>query len=59
PSVAGASTEDLLPSIVFSLARTAVRETVVGGRLVVEDGQHHARDEIIERFKDLQRRLWA
>ena len=57
-SIAGAGADDLLPAIVFSLARTAVRDTVVGGRRIVEDGQHRAQDEIIERFNDLQRKLW-
>jgi formimidoylglutamate deiminase len=57
-SIAGAGTNDLLPAIVFSLARTAVRDTVIGGRRIVEDGQHRAQDEIIERFTDLQRKLW-
>jgi formimidoylglutamate deiminase len=57
-SIAGAATEDLLPAIVFSLARTAVRDVVVGGRRIVEDGQHRAQSEIIERFTNLQRRLW-
>jgi formimidoylglutamate deiminase len=59
PSIAGASTEDLLPAIVFSLSRAAVRETAVGGRLVTEAGRHHAQDEIVSRFAALQRRLWA
>ena len=58
-SVAGACDEDLLPSILFSLARTAVREVVVGGRLVVEDGGHGAASEIVRRFVALQRRLWS
>ena len=58
PSIAGAGTDDLLPAVVFSLARTAVREVVVGGRHIVEDGQHRTQDEIIERFTNLQRRLW-
>jgi formimidoylglutamate deiminase len=57
-SIAGAGAEDLLPAIVFSLARTAVRDMVVGGRRVVEDGHHRTQNEIIERFTDLQRRLW-
>jgi formimidoylglutamate deiminase len=57
-SIAGAGADDLLPAVVFSLARTAVRDTVVGGRRIVEDGQHPAQDEIIERFADLQRKLW-
>ncbi len=58
PSIAGASDEDLLPIIVFSLARTAVREVAVGGRLVVEEGRHPAQEEIVSRFAELQRKLW-
>jgi formimidoylglutamate deiminase len=34
-SIAGSSTEDLLAAIVFSLARTAVRDVVVAGRQIV------------------------
>jgi formimidoylglutamate deiminase len=59
PSIAGASTEDLLPAIVFSLSRAAVRETAVGGRLVVDSGRHPAQEEIVTRFTSLQRRLWG
>jgi formimidoylglutamate deiminase len=59
PSIAGTGTDDLLPSIVFSLARTALRETVVGGRLVVEGGRHAAQDETVARFTALQRKLWG
>ena len=58
PSVAGASGEDLLPAVVFSLSRAAVREVAVGGRLVVEGGAHPAQDEIVSRFDALQKRLW-
>ncbi|HEX8475947.1 MAG TPA: formimidoylglutamate deiminase [Pyrinomonadaceae bacterium] len=58
PSIAGAAAEDLLPSILFSLARTAIREVAVGGRLVVEDGAHPSASEIVTRFNALQRRLW-
>jgi formimidoylglutamate deiminase len=58
PTVAGACAEDLLPAIVFSLSRTAVREMAVGGRLVVEGGTHTAQDEIVSRFAALQQRLW-
>ncbi|HEV2864027.1 MAG TPA: formimidoylglutamate deiminase [Pyrinomonadaceae bacterium] len=57
PSVAGADSEDLLPAVVFSLSRAAVREVAVGGRLVVEDGRHAAQGETIERFKALRRKL--
>ena len=59
PSVAGAAAEDLLPAVVFSLSRAAVREVAVGGRLVVEGGRHAAQDEIVSRFAALQRRLWG
>ena len=59
PTVAGAHTEDPLPAIVFSLSRAAVRETAVGGRILVEGGRHAAQDEIVSRFKVLQKKLWA
>jgi formimidoylglutamate deiminase len=58
PTVAGADAEDLLPAIVFSLSRAAVRETAIGGRLVVESGRHPAQHDIVSRFSALQRRLW-
>jgi formimidoylglutamate deiminase len=59
PSVAGAVEEDLLPAVVFSLTRAAVRETAVGGRLITEDGRHPAQEQIVSRFAALQRRLWG
>src|SRR5215213_101955 len=39
-SIAGAATEDLLANIVFSLSRTAIRDVVVAGKRIVEDGKH-------------------
>ncbi len=59
PCIAGASAEDLLPAIVFSLSRAAVRETAVGGRLIVEAARHSAQDEIVSRFNSLQKKLWG
>ncbi|HMF58608.1 MAG TPA: amidohydrolase family protein, partial [Pyrinomonadaceae bacterium] len=59
PSIAGASIDDLLPAIVFSLSRTAVREVAVGGKLIVEDGHHRASAEVAEKFSALQRKLWG
>ncbi|MGI9166783.1 MAG: formimidoylglutamate deiminase [Pyrinomonadaceae bacterium] len=59
PSIAGASLDDLLSSIVFSLSRTAVKEVVVGGKMIVEDGRHPLQEEIVERFTILQKKLWA
>jgi formimidoylglutamate deiminase len=59
PSIAGAAPDDLLSSIVFSLSRTAVRDVVVGGKRIVEDGRHARQEEIVERFKALQKKLWG
>ncbi len=41
-SIAGSSPDDLLTNIVFSLARTAVRDVVVAGKRIVENGKHQA-----------------
>ena len=59
PSIAGAAENDLLSAIVFSSSRAAVREVVVGGQPIVSEGQHLIQEEVIERFNDLQRRLWS
>jgi formimidoylglutamate deiminase len=59
PSIAGSPSEDLLSSIVFSLSRTAIKDVVVGGKRIVEDGRHPQQEEIVERFKALQKRLWG
>ncbi|MGA9998149.1 MAG: formimidoylglutamate deiminase [Pyrinomonadaceae bacterium] len=58
PSIAGASPDDLLASIVFSSTRASVREVFVGGKQIVEDGQHLLQQEIVQRFGALQKRLW-
>jgi len=59
PSIAGASEDDLLSSIVFGLSKTAVKDVVVGGKRIVADGRHAQQEEIIERFKKLQKKLWG
>jgi formimidoylglutamate deiminase len=58
PSIAGASPDDLLSSIVFASTRAAVREVVVGGKPIVSEGQHLIQDDVVERFTGLQKRLW-
>src|SRR5215510_4087113 len=58
PSLAGASQDDLLANIVFTVSRAAVREVVVGGKPIVSEGQHLIQEEVIERFDDLQKTLW-
>jgi formimidoylglutamate deiminase len=59
PSIAGASEGDLLSNVVFSLSKTAVRDVVVGGKRIVEDGKHLQQEEIVERFQKLQEKLWS
>ena len=59
PSIAGAGPDDLLSSIMFSASRAAVREVVVGGKPIVSDGQHLVQEEVVERFGELQKRLWG
>jgi formimidoylglutamate deiminase len=59
PSIAGASEEALLSNIVFSQSTSAVRDVVVGGRQIVADGRSSLHDEVVERFKRLQTKLWG
>jgi len=59
PSVAGAANDDLLAAIVFSLSRAAVREVVIAGKPAVAEGQHLIQEEVVERFGELQKRLWS
>jgi formimidoylglutamate deiminase len=58
PSVAGAG-DALLNQIVFSLERTAIREVVVGGELVIREGRHALQEEIIREFAEVQRDVWG
>ncbi len=57
-SIAGHSAEDLLPIVVFSLNRSAVRDVVVNGRFVVRDQRHVHQDEIISRYGEVYRKVW-
>jgi formimidoylglutamate deiminase len=41
------------------MARTAVRDVVVNGRVVVEQRRHALQDEIVEAFGKVQRQLGA
>jgi formimidoylglutamate deiminase len=58
-SIAGASTDELLPTIVFSLERAAVREVVVQGSVIVDAGRHPDQTRIIDRYTATARRLAA
>ena len=59
PSIAGHSPEDLLPILVFSLNRSAIREVFVNGRCIVRDGAHVLQDEIVARYKEIHARVWS
>ena len=58
-SIAGHSGEDLLPIIVFSLNRSAIRDVVVNGKMILKDRKHLLRDEIVGRYKEVHQRVWS
>ncbi|MGB0122902.1 MAG: formimidoylglutamate deiminase [Silvibacterium sp.] len=57
-AIAGHSADDLLPIIVFSLNRSAIRDVVVNGKIVIQDQKHKHQDEIISRYKEVHRKTW-
>jgi formimidoylglutamate deiminase len=59
PSIAGADAGSLLSHIVFSLARTAIRDVYVGGELVIQEGRHPLQEEIIREFRETQQKIWG
>ncbi len=50
PSIAGSATDDLLPNIVFSLSRAAMKDVVVAGKQIVENGRHRDQETIVKNF---------
>jgi formimidoylglutamate deiminase len=58
PSLTGADTQSLLSHIVFSAERTAVRDVMVGGKFVVQNGHHPLAAEITDEFIRTQNDLW-
>jgi formimidoylglutamate deiminase len=58
-SIAGHSPEDLLPMLVFSLNRLAIRDVAVNGNLILRDGQHVQRGEIVSRYQELRGKVWS
>lgn len=59
PSIAGATVDTLLDNIVFSLERTAIRDVIVGGKAIVENGHHRLQEEITREFAKVQEALWS
>jgi formimidoylglutamate deiminase len=57
-SISGHSAADLLPILVFSLNRSAIRDVVVNGRFILRDQQHIHQNEIVSRYKDVHLKVW-
>jgi len=58
-SIAGHSANDLLPILVFSLNRSAVRDVIVNGRIILRDQKHPLQDEIVSRYEEVHRKVWS
>lgn len=57
-SLAGHSAGSLLPILIFTLGRSAIRDVAIAGRMVVRDGRHALQEEIITRYGELHQRVW-
>jgi formimidoylglutamate deiminase len=57
-SLAGHSASSLLPLIVFTLNRTAIRDVVAGGKMIIDNGDHPSQNEIVDRYNNLYLRVW-
>jgi len=57
PSVAGASADNLLASVVFGAEKAAIRDVAVSGRFIVRQGKHPLAERSIEEFARLTRTL--
>jgi formimidoylglutamate deiminase len=57
-SIAGHSADDLLPTLVFSLNRSAIRDVLVNGRWVIRDKRHPLETEIVAHYKEVHARVW-
>jgi formimidoylglutamate deiminase len=58
-SIAGHSPDDLLPILVFSLNRSAIRDVLVNGDRVVSEQKHPLQAEIVARYRQAHRRVWG
>ena len=57
PDLAGASGDMILDVFVFSAGRGLIRTVLTGGRVVVQDGRHHAREPIARKYRETVARL--
>jgi formimidoylglutamate deiminase len=58
-SVAGHTPDTLLSLIVFGANRTAIRDVVVNGRIILQNGRHLLEEEIVSRYRQVYRRVWG
>lgn len=59
PSLVGRDGADALDSAIFAANALPLRDVLVGGRMLVENGRHHAREGVRTRFAAVMRRLLA
>jgi formimidoylglutamate deiminase len=58
-SVAGHTSETLLPILLFGANRTAIRDVVVNGKFILRDGRHPLEEEVVGRYQELDSRVWG
>jgi formimidoylglutamate deiminase len=58
-SVAGHTPDSLLPLIVFGANRTAIRDVVVNGKTILQNGRHPLEEEIVSRYQQVYRKVWG
>jgi formimidoylglutamate deiminase len=58
-SIAGNTPETLLSSLVFGASRSAIRDVVVNGRIILQDGHHPLQEEIIQKYREVCRKVWG
>ena len=59
PSLVGTTEDNLLEAIVFGMERGAVREVAVGGKLIVQDGEHPLAIQSERQFAALCRKIFS
>lgn len=57
-SIAGNTPETLLSLLVFGANRSAIRDVIVNGKIILQDGHHSLDDEIVRKYQEVHRRVW-
>jgi formimidoylglutamate deiminase len=58
-SIAGSAPETLLPLLVFGADRSAIRDVIVNGRIILQDGHHPLEEEIVRKYREVHRKVWG